>query len=63
MYGGLIVNRLPWHRHAGGPCFGVGHEIVRQILLVQARKHGKTPMLPSAITSRFKAGAHSLSYG
>ena len=39
--GGLIVNRVPRHRHAGGPFFCVGHGIVRHVLVIQVRKHRK----------------------
>jgi hypothetical protein len=37
--GGLIVNRVARHRHVGGPFFCVGHGILRQVLVIQVRKH------------------------
>ncbi len=37
----LIVNRVACHRHVGRPLFGVGHGILRQIHVIQVRKHSK----------------------
>ena len=50
--GGLIVNRVPRHRHASGPFSCVGHGIVRQILVIQVRKQRKIKQ-PSLIQGSF----------
>src|SRR6266508_223669 len=39
--GGLIVNRVRRHLPAGGPLFCVGHRVLRQVLVIQVRKHRK----------------------
>jgi hypothetical protein len=37
-YGGLIVNRIPRDRLAGGPFFRVSQGILREFLVIQVRK-------------------------
>jgi hypothetical protein len=55
--GGLIVNRVPRHRHAGGPFFCVSHGIVRQVLVIQVRKHRKNQPVPALYRHRSAASS------
>jgi len=39
LYGGLIVNRVRRHRHAGCPSFCVGHGVFRQGWVIEVREY------------------------
>ena len=47
--GGLIVDRVARHRHAGGPSFRIGHSVLRQGRVIEVRKDRKstTPSVSS----------------
>src|SRR6266576_2773724 len=49
--GGLIVNRVPRHRHPGGPRFCVGHGVLRQVLVIQVRKHRELNQAQPAVAT------------
>ncbi|HEY1624810.1 MAG TPA: DUF2461 family protein [Streptosporangiaceae bacterium] len=58
--GGLVVNRVRGHRHAGGPFFRIGQAIVWHLLVIQVRKYRKVHQTQRSVAASGRLPAREL---